>query len=380
MAKTILLYLVAHVCFCSIALSQSHDGTVNCPFGSLAYRVYFPENFTDTTCVIHVSRGGNGIGDDRGLLLSYVNHYVQNGYVVVQIDHRFAGSNIEQIAQFRGEEITCICEKVTIDELDYGGFLGNIDPENQGFAGHSGGCMEGLEAAGTAMTHGNYLVPQIKAVFGMSPAGYSPDQFGIINNPPGFGNIQNTAVFVVIGEEEKDINGGGTFMATDWRLQAYDAMNEVAPRFEAFVKGEGSDHNDISGNNTAIRQFNLDNSLAFFNTYLKNMNQFAEIGTISLPPDNPLIFSKKGIGATPTIETKNTYHFRLFPNPSESILYLDNTENVNVLLTRIFDALGGLVLENFNFPVDISGLPSGVYNVQILDDSRQFFYGRFIKQ
>ncbi len=380
MPKFILFCAIALLCSCSILHSQSHDGAVSCAFGSLSYRVYFPENFTDTACVIHVSRGGNGLGDDRGQLLSYVNHYVQNGYVVVQVDHRFAGSDVEQIAQYRGEEISCICEKVASGMLDYGGFQGNIDPENQGFTGHSGGCMEGLEAAGTDMTHGDYLVPQIKAVFGMSPAGFLPDQFGIITNPPGFGGIKNASVFVVIGEEEKDVNGGGTFMATDWRLQAYDAMNEMAPRFESFVKGTGTTHNDIAGNNTAIKQFNLDNSLAFFNTYLKGMNQVAEIGTLSLPPANTLIFSKKGLNITSVDDVAKTSNFRLYPNPSGAVVFLEKPEDTMVQVVRFFDTVGRLVLEEPNFPVEISALPVGIFIVQILDESGRVSCQKLIKK
>jgi len=43
---------------------QSFDGTETASFGTLSFRVYFPKELTEKTNVIHVSRGGNGLGDD----------------------------------------------------------------------------------------------------------------------------------------------------------------------------------------------------------------------------------------------------------------------------------------------------------------------------
>jgi len=271
------------------------DGTADAPFGELPYRIYYPEGLSGETYVIHVSRGGFGGGDDRGgKMLPYVESYVEAGYVVVQVDHRRAGMNAERIAQYRGEEISFIAQEITDGTLNYGEFQGSIDGTKQGFSGHSGGCMEGLEAAGTAMTHGNYFVPEIKAVFGMSPAGYKPDQFGIKENPVGFSSIEQTAVFVIIGEQEKDENGIGKFMATDWRLQAYEAMDETGPRFQVLAKGSNTDHSDIRGDNADIQTFNIENSIALFDTYVKGIDRTSEIGTLAIPSGNEILLSTKG--------------------------------------------------------------------------------------
>jgi len=271
----------------------SFDSTVTASFGNLPYRVYFPKELTGQTYVIHVSRGGNGLGDDRGQLLPYVERYVQKGYVVVQIDHRFAGNDANLIAQYRGEEIKLIAEKVANGTLSYGTFAGTVDGSKQGFIGHSGGCMEGLEVAGVTMTHGDYYVPQVKAVYGMSPAGNNPDQFGITSN--GFNGIGTTAIFVILGEQEKDVNGTGTFMATNWRLQAYNGMNTNGPRYQTFVKGSNTTHMDIPTDNPDIQKYNLDNSEAFFDTYVKGIDRKSEIGNKSLPPNNIIEKSNKGL-------------------------------------------------------------------------------------
>jgi hypothetical protein len=272
---------------------QSFDGTETASFGTLRYRVYFPKELTGQTYVIHVSRGGNGLGDDRGQLLPYVERYVQKGYVVIQIDHRFAGNDPKLIAQYRGEEIKFIAEKVANGTLNYGPFSGTVDGSKQGFIGHSGGCMEGLEVAGVTMTHGNYYVPQVKAVYGMSPAGNEPDQFGITTD--GFNGIDSTAIFLILGEQEKDVNGTGTFMATDWRLQAYQKMNTHGPRYQTFVKGANTTHTDISTGNADIQKYNLDNSEAFFDTYVRGTDRKSEIGNKSVPPNNIIERSSKGL-------------------------------------------------------------------------------------
>lgn len=271
---------------------QSFDAIAVASFGNLPYRVYYPKELTGQTYVIHVSRGGNGLNDDRGQLLPYVERYVQKGYVVVQIDHRFAGSNVNLIAQYRGEEIKFIAEQIANGTLNYGTFSGTIDGTKQGFTGHSGGCMEGLEVAGVTMTHGNYFVPQVKAVYGISPAGNNPDQFGITAN--GFNAINSTAVFLVLGEQEKDVNGGGMFMSTDWRLQPYIAMNTTGPRYQTYVKGSNTTHTDIPTDNPDIQKYNLENSEAFFDTYIKGIDRRSEIGNKSTPPNNQVEKLSKG--------------------------------------------------------------------------------------
>lgn len=270
-----------------------YDSSIEAPFGDLDYRVYYPEGVTGETFVIHVSRGGNGIGDDRGALAPYVEAYVTAGYVVVQVDHRFAGSNIERIAQLRGEEIQFIGQQIARGNLDYGEFQGAVDGTQQGYAGHSGGCMEGLLAAGTEMNHGNYHAPEIKAVYGMSPAGHNPDQFGITQYPVGYRNINETAVFVIVGEQEIDINGPGTFMAAGWRLQAFDAMTTEGPRFQALVKGNNTGHIAIRGENSQVEKYNIDNSLALFNKYVRGNDSGDDIGNLSLPNANDIELTRK---------------------------------------------------------------------------------------
>ncbi|MFP2996842.1 hypothetical protein ABN763_13070 [Spongiivirga sp. MCCC 1A20706] len=278
----------------SVFTIAQYDGTLNAPFGDLPYRVFYPTAFDDQTFVIILSRGGNGQGDDRGALLSYANKFVLEGYVVVQIDHRNAGSNIENIAQLRGEEIQFLSDQIAKGTIDYGNFLGSIDGTKQGYIGHSAGAMEGLLSAGMDMNHGNYLCPAIKAVYAMSPPGYSPDQFGIKQSPNGFSTINQTAVLMIIGEAEKDSNGMETINQEDWRLQGYEQMNEDGLRIQILVEGDNTGHNDIAGLNRDIKTFNEENSIVLFDTYLKGLNSAMEIGNIALPSNNNLVFKKKG--------------------------------------------------------------------------------------
>jgi len=272
----------------------STDGTLATTFGTLPYRVYWPEGFTDSTSVVHVSRGGNGLGDDRGALLSYVESLVGEGYVVVQVDHRIAGRDIENIARLRGEEIRAVSAAVERGELEYGAFSGSVDGSAQGFMGHSGGCMEGLMAVGTAMTHGSYSAPAIRALYCMSPAGYDPDQFGIVEDPPGYASIGASAVFVVLGEEETDTNGPGTFMSDGWRLQAYAAMSDAGPRYQAVISGPDTGHQDVKGNNRAIEAYNRANALALFATYLRGGGVASTIGRLALPDTNEVALQSRG--------------------------------------------------------------------------------------
>jgi hypothetical protein len=219
---------------------EQYDGNATANFEILPYTVYYQKEFTEQTNVIDVSRGVIGLIDDIGQLVPYVETYVQKGYVVIQINHRFVMTDITIIAQYRGEEIEFIVGKVAIGNLNYGPFSGTIDGNKQRYIGHLSSCMEGLESACVNRAHCNYLVPQIKAVYGMSPAGNNPDQFGINSN--GFNRVGTTAIFLIFGEQEKDENDPGSFRETDWRLQAYQGMNISGPRYQTYVKGVHTEH------------------------------------------------------------------------------------------------------------------------------------------
>jgi len=48
-------------------------------------------------------------------LLPYVERYVQKGYVIIQIDHRFAGNNVNTIAKYHGEELNLLLKKLRME-------------------------------------------------------------------------------------------------------------------------------------------------------------------------------------------------------------------------------------------------------------------------
>jgi len=100
-------------------------------------------------------------------------------------------------------------------------------------------------------------------------------------------------VFVIIGEEEKDTNGPGRFMGKNWRLQVFEAMNTSGPRFQALVIGDNTDHIDVAGRNQQIKQYNSDNSLALFDTYLRGIDRGNDIGNVSLPDSNDIEWTEK---------------------------------------------------------------------------------------
>ena len=93
----------------------------------------------------------------------------------------------------------------------------------------------------------------------------------------------------------KKINGVGYFMAEDWRLQVYNAMNTNGPRFQAYARGENTSHLDIPTQNSELVQYNLDNSKAFFDVYIRGENRISEIGNLSLPQENRIDFQSKGL-------------------------------------------------------------------------------------
>ncbi|NHF60698.1 hypothetical protein FK220_015185 [Flavobacteriaceae bacterium TP-CH-4] len=178
--------------------------------------------------------------------------------------------------------------------LDCIGFQGKVNGTNQGYTGHSAGAMEGLFAAGMNTTHGNYRASAIKAVYAMSPPGYSPDQYGITKTPNGYSFIKDTAIFTVVGEQKKNMNGPKTINKENWRLQGYDQMNASAPRYQVLVKGDNTGHEAVARLNEGVKLYNGANSLDLFDTFVKGSDRKAEIGILSQPVTNELEIKVKG--------------------------------------------------------------------------------------
>ena len=274
---------------------DSVDGNFDSPFGALEYRLYYPTQKTDVGYIIHVSPGGNSFGDDRGKMRDFTAAYVEAGFLVLQIDHRFGGSDVPSIPRLRSQEVSFMISQLQAEMVNFGDYKGTVDISKQGIVGHWGGCVTGMMLAGAASVHGDYLLPEIKAVYGMSPPGSDPDQFGLQARPSGYAEVGDAAVFLVVGEAEKNTNRVGSFMAEDWRLQAYGALSEDAPRYQAYFRGLNTALEDIGGGNSMINQYNIQNSLALFQTFVGNTDRKSSIGTLAQPTDNVLVLDSKGL-------------------------------------------------------------------------------------
>ena len=70
----------------------------------------------------------------------------------------------------------------------------------------------------------------------------------------------------------------------------------------------------------------------------------------------------------------------VFPNPASSELNIVLSSSQSPFGIRIYDVNGKLVMKNTNkIKLDISGLPSGQYNIQVIQDSN-YYSSKFIKQ
>lgn len=73
------------------------------------------------------------------------------------------------------------------------------------------------------------------------------------------------------------------------------------------------------------------------------------------------------VTSTNDITSGLTETVRIYPNPSEGMIYFNESNNTNLGKVRIFNNKGILVIETFSIPsgIDISTLPNGIYIILI---------------
>jgi len=70
-------------------------------------------------------------------------------------------------------------------------------------------------------------------------------------------------------------------------------MNNSGDRYQALVKGVDTDHMDIKGDNPEVEKYNIDNSLALFDLYLRGNDRSSDLGKLSLPESNEIEWAEK---------------------------------------------------------------------------------------
>ncbi len=76
------------------------------------------------------------------------------------------------------------------------------------------------------------------------------------------------------------------------------------------------------------------------------------------------------------------YSLKIYPNPASNILYLESEQEFNAgSAVEIINALGQTVLKlPYNAEIDVSGISRGYYILQVITNSNQRLYSKFVKQ
>jgi hypothetical protein len=79
-----------------------------------------------------------------------------------------------------------------------------------------------------------------------------------------------------------------------------------------------------------------------------------------------------------------TSQFNIYPNPSNSVINVDFSKNINANIANVYNTLGELiksvtVFNNSRTSIDISTLKNGLYYIELLDYNRQLYRSKFIK-
>ncbi len=289
--------LTAHIAAAQPAGFIVRDGDLVDPARDreVGYRAYIPAGYDPAgpadLRLILVSHGGTGSpsGENSGEHLG--ERFAQAGYLAVHIGHRPSAPGSSQLTD-RPADVSFILDALEARAIDLPpGFAPRVNTAAAGHLGHSYGAYTAHAVAGAQFDHGSYRDPRIAAIVALSPQGAG--QFGAFDNA--FNDSTWTTVEVpacsILGADEADTNVIGTINEPGWRLTPFERYPLTIDSFLAVIPN--ADHSDLwSTGSPKIEQFTAENSLAFFDTYLRDRrNRRSLIGNI-LPIPGTLTRSK----------------------------------------------------------------------------------------
>lgn len=274
---------------------EIYSGSIDLGSKSARYSAFYYKEPADTSHFVFISGGGDGFVLDQLLLWDYAKFFAANGYVAILINHEFVPNAYlfyQNITSSRITEVNNLLARVKTNSLKLGNFKGKLNLTSVGFLGHSAGAVQGLMTAGLKTEFGTNYFREVKAVYAISPPGTQPDYYGMLEDA--YSYVRDAAVFLTVGQHEKNYTPANIYTTDHWRFQGFDQMDESGPRYRAYVAGNKTRTFDMGYGNAGIVAYNMENALALFDTYVKGLPRAAEIGALALPAENPVEVIHKG--------------------------------------------------------------------------------------
>jgi hypothetical protein len=250
----------------------------------ITIRVYYPLNLAAVCPVILVSHGGDGSTVGHTRLAHLGPEYAVNGYVAVHIGHRPSASNAQHRLD-RPADVSFVLDQLIAGNVTFPpAFLGVMNFNKVGHAGHSWGAYTANAVGGGTFTQGNLGDARIKAICPFSPQG--PGGFGAFDNGPSSNTWGGMTIptYSFVGSLEKDGSVGEGNSMENWRLFPFMRYSTNSDHYLSVLPGQ--DHGDIGGGGSPeVLAFLAQNSRVFFDVYLKGQtHKVCDIGQLAFFP------------------------------------------------------------------------------------------------
>lgn len=179
-------------------------------------------------------------------------------------------------------------------------------------------------------------------------------------------NLNNNTIILALENGAND----EVFISDDLGITWNNISNGILENRITTVFADDFNSRIFVGTSKSLYEKPLDNSTSF-SSFNQNLPKTA-ITEINITDNNQVWVSTFGRGIWTTdynysnINEQQTMDLRLYPNPSEGFLYLDNFSSVEKLV--VYNSLGELVLEENNptQTIDIRKLKNGIYFVKCI--------------
>lgn len=250
----------------------------------IGVRVSYPLGTVGLHSLVFISHGGLGADNGETLFEHLARELASSGMVAIQLGHRRSESTATHRLD-RPLDVSFVLTALSTGDFELpDDFGGVVDTARVGHVGHSAGAYTSHALAGAEYPFQPSHDPRIVAIAPISPQGVG-DEFEAFDRGPG----ENTwatvraPVFVLLGSEELDTNGLGTFIEVGWRLRPFDRYPDASDRLQVIVRGQ--DHLGMGSRGAAeVKTFIARNVRAFFDLYLRGRGEPCAVGTLALPP------------------------------------------------------------------------------------------------
>lgn len=217
----------------------------------LGIRVYAPLGIRGERRLVLISIGGFGTapglpGPERSHFAHLAEPLARAGMVAIVVGHRRSPS-LEAHRLDRPRDLSFLLDALAAGRVPLpASFAGTVDTGRVGVVGHSAGAYAAMAVGGARYPQGEFRDPRVAAIVPISPQGVG-EEFQAYDRGGNDHTWAGVAVptLILLGRDEIDLSGSGSFVASGWRLRAFARLDAAFDRHQIVI--DGQDHLEMGG-------------------------------------------------------------------------------------------------------------------------------------